>query len=33
MPTLENHNVDPNTCLDALQNLVDRIPAAAPATQ
>jgi hypothetical protein len=28
MPSLENHNVDPNACLDALENLVDRVPVA-----
>jgi hypothetical protein len=26
MPNLQSHNVDPNACLDALENLVDRVP-------
>jgi hypothetical protein len=26
MPGLQSHNVDPNSCLDALQDLVDRVP-------
>jgi hypothetical protein len=33
MPSLQSHKVDPNTCLDALQGLVDRLPVAGPATQ
>jgi hypothetical protein len=31
MPSLQSHNVDPNTCLDALENLVDRVQVAGPA--
>jgi hypothetical protein len=27
MPALQSHNIDPNACLDALENLVDRVPA------
>jgi hypothetical protein len=27
MPSLQTHNVDPNACLDALETLVDRVPA------
>jgi hypothetical protein len=30
MPGLQSHNVDPNACLDALEALVDRLPAAGP---
>jgi hypothetical protein len=30
MPSLQSHNVDPNACLDALENLVDRVPIAGP---
>lgn len=26
MPSLKSHNVDPNACLDALENLVDSVP-------
>jgi hypothetical protein len=33
MPSLQSHNVDPNTCLDALQSLVDRLPTAGPAAR
>jgi hypothetical protein len=28
MPSLQSHNVDPNTCIDALEDLVDRVQAA-----
>jgi hypothetical protein len=28
LPSLQTHNVDPNACLDALENLVDRVPVA-----
>jgi hypothetical protein len=30
LPGLQSHNVDPNVCLDALETLVDRVPAAEP---
>ena len=30
MPSLQSHNVDPNTCLDDLESLVDRLPVAGP---
>ena len=30
MPSLQSHNVDPNACLDALENLVDSLPVAGP---
>ena len=30
MPSLQTHNVDPNACLDALENLVDSLPVAGP---
>jgi len=30
MPSLQSHNVDPNACLDALESLVDHMPAAGP---
>ena len=30
MPGLQNRNVDPNTCIEALESLVDRIPVANP---
>ena len=30
MLSLQSHNVDPNSCLDALETLVDRVPAANP---
>jgi hypothetical protein len=28
MPSLQNHKVDPNACLDAVQSLVDHLPIA-----
>jgi hypothetical protein len=30
MLSLQSHNVDPNSCLDALETLVDRVPAVNP---
>lgn len=30
MPNLQKNNVDPNACIDALETLVDRVPAAGP---
>jgi len=30
MPTLQSHNMDPNTCIDSLESLIDRLPVAAP---
>ncbi|HTS71820.1 MAG TPA: hypothetical protein VMO17_22820 [Terriglobia bacterium] len=30
IPSLRSHNVDPNTCQEALEELVDRVPAAEP---
>lgn len=30
MPSLLSHNVDPNTCLEDLESLVDRVPVAGP---
>jgi hypothetical protein len=32
MPSLQSHNVDPNACLEALQDLVDSLPVAGPGT-
>ncbi len=29
IPNLQSHNVDPNACLDALENLVDQVPVSA----
>ncbi|MGO8815245.1 MAG: hypothetical protein ACLQVG_11390 [Terriglobia bacterium] len=28
MPSLQSNNVDPNACLDSLQNMIDRVPVA-----
>jgi hypothetical protein len=30
VPYLQNHNVDPNACLESLGDLIDRVPVAAP---
>ena len=30
MPSLQGHNVDPNICLDSLENLADSVPVAGP---
>jgi hypothetical protein len=30
MPTLQSHNVDPNTCIDSLESMIDRLPVAGP---